>query len=68
MLGPVRHSELWRRLEHHLGPAYARTWAGDQVLRALGGRTVLQALADGDDASAVWRAVHATLELPARER
>lgn len=64
----VRHSEFWERMYHHLGEGYARVWAGDQVLRGLDGRTVDQALADGDPPKAVWRAVWSALELPASER
>ena len=55
-------------MEHHLGAGYARVWAREQSLRELGGRTVDQALADGVQPKAVWRAVWAVLELPARER
>ena len=55
-------------MEQHLGPAYARTWARDQVLADLGDRTVLQALDSGWDAKAVWRAVWRALELPPSER
>lgn len=64
----MRHSELWERLERHLGRGYARVWADTQVLRGLSGRTVLEALAAGEEPKAVWRAVHAALELPPRER
>jgi hypothetical protein len=55
-------------MEHHLGAAYARSYAHDQVLSQLGERTVEQALADGDDAKLVWRAVVDALDLPARYR
>ena len=64
----VRYTDFWERMEHHLGAAYARSYAHDQVLSQLGGRTVDQALADGDDAKSVWRAVVEALELPARFR
>jgi hypothetical protein len=64
----MRHTEFWSRMEHALGPAYARSWADQQVLAELGGRTVNQALAAGEDPKAVWRAVWAALELPARDR
>ena len=64
----MKHSEFWSRMEHHLGPAYARVWAREQMLRDLGGRSVEQALADGEQPKTVWRAVWAVLELPARER
>ncbi|HVQ19234.1 MAG TPA: DUF3046 domain-containing protein, partial [Actinomycetes bacterium] len=50
------------------GEAYAVSYARDQVLAQLGGRTVDQALAAGDDVKLVWRAVVEALELPASER
>ena len=64
----VRLTDFWERMEQHLGPAYARSWAHDMVLAQLGARTVDQALAAGEDTKDVWRAVAANLELPARER
>jgi hypothetical protein len=64
----VRHTEFWERMEQALGPAYARTWAHQQVMAELGGRTVDEALAAGESPKQVWRAVWEALELPARER
>lgn len=64
----MRLTEFWQRMETHLGPAYARSWAKDQVLSQLGGRSVQQALDEGMDTKTVWRAVVAALDLPARER
>ena len=64
----MRLTEFWARMDHHLGPAYARTWAETQVVQELGGRTVVEALADGEAAKFVWRAVWAHLNLPASER
>ncbi|MGH3425261.1 MAG: DUF3046 domain-containing protein [Nocardioidaceae bacterium] len=64
----MRHSEFWFRMERTLGNGYARSWADDQVLRELDGRTPSQALSDGDPPKAVWRAVWSALELPASER
>ncbi|MFL6070752.1 MAG: DUF3046 domain-containing protein [Actinomycetes bacterium] len=64
----MRYTDFWERMEEHLGTAYARSYAHDQVLSQLGGRTVDQALADGEDAKWVWRAVVEALELPARFR
>ncbi len=55
-------------MEHHLGPAYSRTWAREQVLAGLGGRTVEEALAQGETPKTVWRVVWEVLELPASER
>jgi hypothetical protein len=64
----VRLTDFWQRMEQHLGPAYAASWARDQVLGTLGGRTVQDALDSGEDPKIVWRAVCDALELPARER
>jgi len=55
-------------MEQALGSAYARSWAEQHVLRDLGGRTVLEALDEGEQPKGVWRAVWAELGLPARER
>ena len=50
------------RMDALFGPTYARSYAADQVLGTLQGRTVLQALSQGEDAKAVWRAVVAAHE------
>ncbi len=55
-------------MEQHLGGAYSRVWARQQVMRELGGLTVEQALAAGEPPKWVWRAVWAHLELPDQER
>ena len=44
-------------MREHFGETYAESWARDYVLAPLGGRTVVQALADGESAKSVWRAV-----------
>ena len=64
----VKESELWFRMQAHLGEFYCRVWAAEYSLAELKGRTVLQALADGEPCKTIWRAVWAALELPARER
>ncbi len=65
----MRHTEFWERMNEALGDsAYARTWADMQVIGALGGRTVSEALAAGESPKSVWRAVWETLELPASQR
>ncbi len=64
----MRHSEFWQRMETALGAAYAASWARQQAITSLGGRTAVEALDDGIDPQQVWRAVHASLELPARDR
>ena len=55
-------------METRFGPAYARSYAVDQVLATLAGRTVQQALDDGEDVKAVWRAVCEAVQAPASER
>ena len=64
----VRLTEFWARMEQVLGTGYYTSWSQDHVLDELGGRTVEQALRDGDDAKSVWRAVVADLQLPATFR
>jgi hypothetical protein len=67
-LAAVRLTEFWHRMDTAFGATYSRSIATDQVLPTLGGRTVDQALAAGEDAKWVWRAVCAALEVPAAKR
>lgn len=60
----MRHTEFWSRMEDALGPAYARPWADSQVIGALGGRTVLEALDAGLSPKEIWREVWRVLDLP----
>ena len=55
-------------MRQHFGASYAESVARDQVLQELGGRTICEALAAGDDAKSVWRAVCIAFDVPARER
>ncbi len=64
----VRLTEFWQRMHEHFGPIGADTFARDQVLSALGNRSVLEALASGEAAKDVWRAVCQTIEVPQRLR
>lgn len=64
----MRHTEFWARMELVLGPAYAPVWARQQVLTALDGRTVVQALDAGEPPKLVWRAVAEALSLPDSQR
>lgn len=66
----MRLTDFWARLEQAFGSAYARSIAADQVLPQLGGRTIQQALAQGEETAAVWRAVCAAYpdRVPARLR
>ena len=64
----MRLTEFWDRMEAALGPAYARSWAHSHVIAGLEGRTVEEALAQGEDAKRVWYEVWRALELPPRDR
>jgi DUF3046 family protein len=66
----VKLSEFWVRLEQVFGAGYAASVASDQVLAQLGGRTIMQALAAGEKATTVWRAVVAAYpdRVPAKLR
>ena len=45
----VRLTDFWRGSRPRSGAAYARSWAHDHVLAGLGGRTVDEAIADGEE-------------------
>ena len=53
----MRLTDFWTRLEQSFGGAYARSLAADQTFAGLGGRTIDEALAQGEDTATVWRAV-----------
>jgi hypothetical protein len=55
-------------MTHHLGVGYAESWARDQHLAALDGRTVDAALDDGVPVRSVWRAVCEALDIPPHQR
>lgn len=64
----MSETELWRRMAEHLPPGRMEIWADSIVLSELGGRTVVEAMADGMAYATIWRAVWAMLELPATYR
>ncbi len=64
----MRMSEFWARMERKFGVSYAASYAADQVLPTLAGRTVREALAAGEEAKDVWRAVCEATAAPAGER
>lgn len=64
----MRLTEFWARMREQFGDTYADSFARDQVIERLGSRTVTQALADGESAKTVWRAVCETVDVPARLR
>jgi hypothetical protein len=64
----MRLTEFWVRMNEHFGDGYAESVAKDFVLSSLGGRTVNKALAEGEDAKRVWRAVSEQFNVPDRLR
>jgi hypothetical protein len=67
-LARVRLTAFWDRMRAQFGEVYADSVAKDHVLAGLGGRTVSQALADGEDVKVVWRAVCEAFHVPERQR
>jgi hypothetical protein len=55
-------------MEERFGAVYAESVARDQVISALGDRTVVEALAAGEPAKDVWLAVCEHYEIPVRDR
>lgn len=55
-------------MDEMFGPLYAHSYAADQVLAELGSRTVDRALAEGEDAKLVWRAVCDATAAPSSAR
>ena len=64
----MRLTVFWELMREQFGEAYAASVAQDHVLAGVGGRTVNQALADGEDVRRVWRAVGAAFPVPERLR
>lgn len=59
----MRLTDFWERMRAQFGDTYAESVAKDYVLSNLGERTVNKALADGEDAKVVWRAVCETFNV-----
>lgn len=51
-------------MNSQFGEKYAASVAKDYVLSGIGGRTVNQALADGEDVKTIWQAVCEAFEVP----
>ena len=64
----MKETELWARMDTHLGRGYSRVGTAALCLGELDSQTVDQALAAGLSAKEIWRAVWAALDLPIRER
>jgi len=55
-------------MDELFGSDYAQSVAKDFVLAGLGGRTVQQALAEGEDVKVIWKAMCAAFPVPERLR
>jgi hypothetical protein len=55
-------------MDDQFGNVYAQSVAKDFVLAGLGGRTVSQALDEGEDVKVIWRAVCTAFNVPERLR
>jgi hypothetical protein len=64
----VRLTEFWARMTKQFGDVYAQSVAKDYVFAKLGGRTIERALADGEDAKVVGRAICDTFDVPEKLR
>ncbi|GAB3659545.1 DUF3046 domain-containing protein [Glycomyces tarimensis] len=64
----MKLSDFWERMDETFGAGYARSVASDHSIGLLGDRTIDQALAEGENAKAVWIAVCRTWpdRVPAR--
>jgi len=51
-------------MNSQFGESYAASVAQDYVLASIGGRTVNQALADGEEVKTVWLAVCEAFDVP----
>lgn len=50
----MHEREFWELVDEVFGKAYGRSLVRDQTLDVLGGRSALQALADGVEPRVVW--------------
>ncbi|MCD2189723.1 DUF3046 domain-containing protein [Actinomycetospora soli] len=64
----MRLTHFRQLMEDEFGAVRASSIARDHVFSALAGRTVEQALEDGEEPREVWRAVCAEFDVPASRR
>ena len=63
----MRLTDFWERMAVAFGP-HAQSLADYHVFSQLGGRTIREALAQGEPPKSVWRGVCEGLEVPAHQR
>ncbi|ATU20962.1 DUF3046 domain-containing protein [Bifidobacterium choerinum] len=64
----MREREFWELLEEVFGRSYGRALAHDQRLTKLGGRTVVEALDDGEEPRVVWNVLCDQMDVPDARR
>nr|WP_239512745.1 DUF3046 domain-containing protein [Bifidobacterium avesanii] len=64
----VHEREFWALLEEVFGRSYGRSLAHDQQLTALGSRTVVEALAAGEEPRTVWNVLCDQMDVPDAKR
>lgn len=64
----MRNREFWQLIDEVFGAAYGRTLAADQVLTALGDRTVDEAIEAGVEPREVWHALCDAMSVPDERR
>lgn len=64
----MRLTVFWDRMKQQFGERYAESVAKDYIMAELGGRTIDQALTDGEPARKVWEAVVANFDVPSALR
>jgi hypothetical protein len=64
----VRLSKFWTLMNDEFGESYAGSLARDHVVGALGNRTALQALEEGESPRTVWLALCDDMDVPESRR
>ena len=64
----MRLSKFWTLMNDEFGESYAGSLARDHVIGALGNRTALRALEDGQSPRTVWLALCDDMDVPESRR
>ena len=64
----MRLSKFWSLMNDEFGESYAGSLARDHVVGALGNRTALQALDQGESPRTVWLALCDDMDVPESRR
>ena len=64
----MRLSHFWSLMNDEFGESYAGSLARDHVIGALGNRTALQALEEGEPPRRIWLALCDDMDVPESRR